>query len=233
MAQKRKAVRELAHEAGLSVEEALLELWSVGLDNLAGASAYVTGRDLKVAKRALDIPTRREAISPRYWQTRLNLEEHDFHTLLRKLDIPVRRGAATLPKGAVAKLKAELRRAAPDRVPEGQDVRNLDDSQPAPELCWQVVGHERPLRILSYDEVVDVHDSLVRDFANHHDPIEPPGVRSEVLLQSAVNRPKTSLGRARKYPAAEMAAAALVHSLVHNHPFHNGNKRTALVPKQA
>jgi hypothetical protein len=26
-----------------------------------------------------------------------------------------------------------------------------------------------------------------------------------------------------------MAAAALLHSLIHNHPFHNGNKRTALV----
>jgi death-on-curing protein len=26
-----------------------------------------------------------------------------------------------------------------------------------------------------------------------------------------------------------MAGAALLHSLVHNHPFHNGNKRTALV----
>ena len=26
-----------------------------------------------------------------------------------------------------------------------------------------------------------------------------------------------------------MAGAALLHALVHNHPFHNGNKRTALV----
>jgi prophage maintenance system killer protein len=26
-----------------------------------------------------------------------------------------------------------------------------------------------------------------------------------------------------------MAASALLHSLVHNHPFHNGNKRTANV----
>jgi hypothetical protein len=32
-----------------------------------------------------------------------------------------------------------------------------------------------------------------------------------------------------KYPTIEMAAAALRHSLVLNHAFHNGNKRTALV----
>lgn len=39
----------------------------------------------------------------------------------------------------------------------------------------------------------------------------------------------TSLGTVRKYESTEMAAAALFHSLVHNHAFHNGNKRTALV----
>jgi len=32
-----------------------------------------------------------------------------------------------------------------------------------------------------------------------------------------------------KYPTVEMAAASLLHALVHDHPFHNGNKRTALV----
>jgi prophage maintenance system killer protein len=39
------------------------------------------------------------------------------------------------------------------------------------------------------------------------------------------------LGDTTKYPTAEMAAAALLHALVHDHPFHNGNKRTALVSK--
>src|SRR5207245_2652529 len=36
-------------------------------------------------------------------------------------------------------------------------------------------------------------------------------------------------GSETKYPTPEMAAAALMHSIVHDHPFHNGNKRTALV----
>lgn len=42
-------------------------------------------------------------------------------------------------------------------------------------------------------------------------------------------RYKTSLGHKLKYPTVELAAAALLHSLIHNHPFHNGNKRTAVV----
>jgi death on curing protein len=34
---------------------------------------------------------------------------------------------------------------------------------------------------------------------------------------------------ASKYPNVAAAGAALVQSLIHNHPFHNGNKRTALL----
>jgi len=54
-------------------------------------------------------------------------------------------------------------------------------------------------------------------------------VRSPDLLASACSRPLTAHGDILKYPTVEMAASALAHSLVHNHPFWNGNKRTALV----
>ena len=74
-----------------------------------------------------------------------------------------------------------------------------------------------------------IHDRLVEDFRNTPDPLEPPGVRSMQLLESAMSRPATAMSGHRKYPTIEMATAALVHSLVHDHPFHNGNKRTALV----
>lgn len=49
------------------------------------------------------------------------------------------------------------------------------------------------------------------------------------LLEGALTRPTTSLGNVMKYPTVEMAGAALVHSLVLDHAFHNGNKRTAVV----
>jgi death-on-curing family protein len=91
------------------------------------------------------------------------------------------------------------------------------------------IGHERDIRFLSVQEVEGVHMALVEDFAGDSDPIAPPGVRSQDLLASAVHRPSTALDGATKYPTVEMAAAAFLHALVHNHPFHNGNKRTALV----
>lgn len=44
-----------------------------------------------------------------------------------------------------------------------------------------------------------------------------------------MSRPATSLGGQYKYSTIQSAGAALLHSLVQNHAFHNGNKRTALV----
>jgi len=92
-----------------------------------------------------------------------------------------------------------------------------------------IIGHVRDIEYLNWETVEKIHYVLVRDFQRSRDPISPPGVKSKTLLYSAMTRCKTSLGDALKYPTLELAAAALMHSLIHNHPFHNGNKRTALV----
>lgn len=76
------------------------------------------------------------------------------------------------------------------------------------------------------EDVVAVHDALVENFSEDSDPISPPGLRDINLLISAIERPKTNH---LKYPTVEMAGAALVHSIVLNHAFYNGNKRTGLV----
>jgi death-on-curing family protein len=92
-----------------------------------------------------------------------------------------------------------------------------------------IIGNRQPLSYLSYNEVEKIHWFLVEDFIKSRDPIDPPGIRDTHLLNSALTRCQTSLGRDLKYPTAPMAAGALVHSLIHNHPFFNGNKRTGLV----
>lgn len=96
-------------------------------------------------------------------------------------------------------------------------------------LVWNAVGHQANIQHLTYEQVEKIHYSLVADFDGTNDPLSPAGVKSKALLESALCRPRTSNGGALKYSTIEMAAAALLHSLVHNHPFHNGNKRTALV----
>ncbi|MET8085004.1 type II toxin-antitoxin system death-on-curing family toxin [Micromonospora sp. NPDC005197] len=51
------------------------------------------------------------------------------------------------------------------------------------------------------------------------------GIRDAGLVESAVARPKTSVFGEDAYPDLWTKAAALLHSLVNNHPFVDGNKR--------
>lgn len=54
-----------------------------------------------------------------------------------------------------------------------------------------------------------------------------PLVRDHGLLDSAASRPRTSAFGEDAYPTLHEKAAALLHSLVRNHPLVDGNKRLA------
>lgn len=89
---------------------------------------------------------------------------------------------------------------------------------------------EKPdIDYLTISNVKAIHNKLVEDFQKSSDPIDPPGVKDETLLDSAVNRPHTNIDGKLKYDNVYSATGAYLHALIGNHPFHNGNKRTALV----
>jgi death on curing protein len=74
-----------------------------------------------------------------------------------------------------------------------------------------------------------LHDQGI---AMHWPGIEPVGAREcrdRGLLESAVNLPFQSAFGFECYLAIQQKAAALFHSLIANHPFSNGNKRTAVL----
>ena len=48
------------------------------------------------------------------------------------------------------------------------------------------------------------------------------------LLESALARPAASFGGQDLYPSLTAKAASLMHSLIGNHPFVDGNKRVAI-----
>ena len=54
------------------------------------------------------------------------------------------------------------------------------------------------------------------------------GVRDMGLLESALARPQATFDQNELYPDLWSKAAALMHSAIKNHPFVDGNKRTAL-----
>ena len=80
-------------------------------------------------------------------------------------------------------------------------------------------------------QVLKIHEKLVEDAENSSDtdPISPSGVKFEHLLESGIHVQDTGYDGKKKYNDSIHCASALTYSLVTNHPFHNGNKRTALV----
>src|SRR5260370_27493261 len=74
-----------------------------------------------------------------------------------------------------------------------------------------------------------IHDELISKIWPEVGHIRSRGVKDRVLLESAVGRPFQTVFGEDAYPSVTDKAAALFHSLVSNHPFPDGNKRTAVL----
>jgi len=79
---------------------------------------------------------------------------------------------------------------------------------------------------LSPKQVLLIHDELIESYGGSH------GVRDENLLESAIFQPYASYGGVDLYPTIFDKAAAILRSLINNHPFVDGNKRTAITSAQ-
>lgn len=227
----RYTLKELAEQSDIDIEEALIMLWDAGLEEIHELNDVLIGARLQKARKVLNLPDGKQIKSKEYWKNKLNLTDDDFDLLSLQLGIEVNRNAKILPKGSIQKLKRELEKQ-PIFIPIQQAIE-VDVAEPIKIKASQYelveIGHTKIIRYLNSEEIEKIHFALVEDFNKQEDPINPAGVRSDDLLKSAAFRPHTSNGEKLKYPTVEMSAAALVHSLIHNHPFHNGNKRTALV----
>lgn len=86
--------------------------------------------------------------------------------------------------------------------------------------------------LIDADEVASIHETVAAWFAESEDPVSPAGIKNRGLLESAVARPFQSIGGHDAFPSGFEKSAALFHGIINNHPFHNGNKRVALVAAQ-
>lgn len=71
--------------------------------------------------------------------------------------------------------------------------------------------------------VIEAHSNLIDEFGGSK------GVRSLEGLEAALARPYMTFDQQDLYPLPEDKAAAIFESLIINHPFIDGNKRTAYV----
>jgi death-on-curing protein len=76
-------------------------------------------------------------------------------------------------------------------------------------------------RYLSAEQVLLIHERVLALFGGES------GLLSYSLLDSACQRPQATFEGKELYTSLFAKAAALGHSLVLNHPFVDGNKRTA------
>lgn len=77
------------------------------------------------------------------------------------------------------------------------------------------------IHYISYQYVIEVHDHLIDEYGGKK------GVLSEGLLKSALEMPKACFnGKDLHRTVFDKTAAYLFH-LIQNHPFVDGNKRTA------
>ena len=78
------------------------------------------------------------------------------------------------------------------------------------------------MKYLTAEQVLFIHARLVAETGGIH------GVRDLGLLESAVARPQATFNGLALYPGLFLKTAALLDSLVNNHPFSDGYKRTGI-----
>lgn len=78
------------------------------------------------------------------------------------------------------------------------------------------------MNYLTPEQVLFIHYCLIKETGGCQ------GIRDLALLQSALARPMATFDNNDLYPDLFSKAAALMHSIVKNHPFVDGNKRTAI-----
>jgi death-on-curing family protein len=215
----------LALESDTDLDEALVALWDAGLDDIDDEGSVIAARDIRRARRVLGLEDNRAAQSVEYWLVRSGLSRVELTERLSSVGIVLSPDARRIPKNSLRRLRSMFVDSPVDEVVPAEPPVPPQ----IPPLNWRTIGNSPIHRYLDESEIKAIHEALERDFCDSGDPISPPGVRDENLLSSAAHRPKTSHGEHLKYPTVEMAAAALFHSVVLNHAFHNGNKRTGFV----
>lgn len=72
-------------------------------------------------------------------------------------------------------------------------------------------------------DVLNIHHILIDKFGGSK------GIRDQGALESAINRPFATFDNQDLYPTPAEKSAAILESILINHPFVDGNKRTAYV----
>ncbi len=77
--------------------------------------------------------------------------------------------------------------------------------------------------MIHLEDAIRIHNILIDEFGGKE------GIRDKKSLESALYRPYQTFSKKSLYPDIVDKAAALIESILLNHPFIDGNKRTGYV----
>jgi death on curing protein len=77
--------------------------------------------------------------------------------------------------------------------------------------------------VIPLEEILSLHKRSIEVYGGSH------GLRDIEMLESAIARPFQTFGGEDLYPTIIEKAAALGESIIKNHPFIDGNKRTGFL----
>jgi len=112
---------------------------------------------------------------------------------------------------------------------ESIDRRLRDEYHRWRELMLDTTARLDSSSLVGTDDVLRAHFLLCDHFLRLDVPVFTPGPRDPHLLASAIGRQSAEFGGVRKWTSDHDKVGTLFYGLVKNHPFHDGNKRTALL----
>lgn len=77
--------------------------------------------------------------------------------------------------------------------------------------------------MIRLDQAIGIHQVLIEKFGG------ASGIKDRGALEAALNRPYATFDQKDLYPSPVEKAAAILESILINHPFIDGNKRTDYV----
>ncbi|MEO6760769.1 MAG: type II toxin-antitoxin system death-on-curing family toxin [Candidatus Saccharimonadales bacterium] len=78
------------------------------------------------------------------------------------------------------------------------------------------------MRYLTLEEILRLYFQVIKDFGGSH------GVREESRLKSVIEAPRQVAFGSEQYPTVLDKAAVYLRNIIGDHPFTDGNKRTAV-----
>jgi hypothetical protein len=99
-------VGELAREADVDLDEALVTLWDAGIDQLGSANDLIPARQVAAARSALGLVGPREQLNVQYWIDASGLTLSELSERMRSVGVKLDPSTRRIPKNSLRRFRS-------------------------------------------------------------------------------------------------------------------------------